>query len=322
MSAPAVSILIPTLNAEPDLERLLPALELQAYSGRVERVAVDSSSRDATVRRLEAAAFRVEIIDRSCFGHGRTRNQLASLAKGELLVFLSQDAVPDGPEFLEALVAPFADEAIAGVMARVLPHEDDDILTQRTVLAAPEASTEPWEHRGDQGAEARRLLSPAESAERLRFNNVASAIRASVLREHPFPDVPFGEDVAWAARVLDAGYALRFEPAATVRHAHRYGPSSAYRRYRTDAEFQSEMFGLQARPTLRSVARGVLYECREDLRFARRSRGLRGLGDCIRSPFLRSAQVLGQYMGGRRRSMDWSSLRRRSSPDASSPRPH
>ena len=316
MSALPISILIPTLNAEPDLERLLPALEQQVYAGHVERVAVDSSSRDATVPLLEASDFDVEIIDRSCFGHGRTRNRLASRAGGEVLVFLSQDAVPEGPGFLDALVAPFADETVAGVMARVLPHEDDDVLTQRTVLAAPEASTEPWAHGGSPGDLEQLPISPAERAEQLRFNNVASAIRASVLHDHPFPDVPFGEDVAWAERVLRAGYVLRFEPAAAVRHAHRYGVSSAYRRYRIDAEFQSEMFGLEARPTLRSLARGVLYECREDLRFARRKRGLRGLGHCVRSPFLRSAQVWGQYVGGRRRSMDWSGLHRSRDHDA------
>lgn len=306
MSARSVSVLIPTLNAESDLRRLIPALDRQAYAGQTERLAVDSSSRDATVPMLESAGFDVEIIDRSCFGHGRTRNLLASKARGEVLVFLSQDAVPDGTDFLESIVAPFADVAIAGVMARVLPHADDDALTQRTVLAAPEASDAPWEDRGV----------PSENTGRSRFNNVASAIRASVLREYPFPEVPFGEDVAWARRVLGRGYALRFEPAATVRHAHRYGPRAAFRRYRTDAEFQSEMFGHEARPTIRSVVRGVLYECREDLRFAARRRELRGALDCIRSPFLRSAQVWGQYVGGRRRSMDWSDLRRRPGTDS------
>ena len=85
---------------------------------------------------------RVQRIERSEFRHGPTRNLLAAQARGELLVFLSQDALPDGSDFLKKLTAPFHDPRVAGSTARVLPHEDDDPLTARTVLSAPEAATE------------------------------------------------------------------------------------------------------------------------------------------------------------------------------------
>ena len=57
MAFPSVSILVPTLEAGRYLDRLLPALEGQSYDGTIELRALDSSSTDDTVSRLEAAGW-------------------------------------------------------------------------------------------------------------------------------------------------------------------------------------------------------------------------------------------------------------------------
>src|SRR5262245_43495399 len=114
-AAPGVSILLPTLDAERDLARLLPALARQKLDRAIELVAVDSSSRDRTRELLAQHGFQVERIEQREFGHGRTRNQLARLARAPLLVFLSQDAVPQGDDFVARLIGPFEDERTAGV---------------------------------------------------------------------------------------------------------------------------------------------------------------------------------------------------------------
>jgi len=284
MTPPRVSILIPTLDGAEDLRRLLPALAGQAVEGGVEVRAIDSSSTDDSVALLRAAGAHVEVIPRAEFGHGATRNRLAAGARGELLLFLSQDAVPEGARFLATLVAAFeADPGLAGATARVLPHADDDPLTARTVLQAPEADPET------------RVFAPGHGEPR--FNNVAGMVRASVLREVPFPEVRFGEDFAWATRVLARGWRVAFIGDAVVRHAHRYGPRAAFERYRTDARFHREENGVVVRPSMRSVARGLLYELREDVRFVRAQRA--PLRHLLRAPGLRAAQVLGQYFGSR-----------------------
>jgi rhamnosyltransferase len=245
----------------------------------------------------------VRTIARTDFGHGRTRNLAAGDARGELLVFLSQDAVPADRAFIARLVAAFDDPRTAGAYARVLPHDDDDPLTRRTVLDQLEASPEPRAWDLDGGGELAGLEPEVRAAE-LRFNNVASAIRASVLRALPFPDVPFGEDFGWAARALEAGHRIRYVPAAVVLHAHRYGPREAFQRYRTDAAFHREVHGHRVRPDLVSALRGLLYEWRADLRFltgpgAWQHTGPEVLLALVRSPLLRGAQVAGQYAGSR-----------------------
>ncbi len=296
MTDPLVSIVLPTWNGAEDLRRLLPRLASQDLPGGFEIRAVDSSSTDETRDLLRAAGAHVETIPKSEFRHGRTRNLAAASARGRLLVFLSQDAEPADDDFLRLLTGAFDDERVAGATSRVLPRPEDDSLTRRTVLELPEAAEEPvlrdldavaglWE------------LSPEQRAAYLRFNNVSSAIRADVFERIPFPDVAFGEDFAWAARVLTAGWRLRYVPAARVYHAHRYGPRKAFERYRVDAAFHRQVHGYRLRPTLRSAVRGYLYEVRQDLRFLRRTRARDWLGSSLRSPVLRAAQLAGQYCG-------------------------
>ena len=177
---------------------------------------------------LEAAGAKVEVIPKEQFRHGETRNRLAARASGEILVFLSQDVLPARDDFLAKLVAALEEPGVAGAYSRILPHESDDPLTARTVLASPEAEDHSAEL---EAIDPRRVwdLPPLERVERLRFNNVASAVRASVFEEIPFPDVPFGEDFAWAARVTSAGHQVRFAPASVAFHAHRYTPAPGLR---------------------------------------------------------------------------------------------
>ncbi len=297
---PLVSVLLPTWNGAAELAELLPRLAEQRVPGGVELVAIDSSSQDQSVALLCAAGARVEVIPAAEFGHGRTRNRLAELARGEFLAFLSQDVLPADAGYLAALIAPFADARVAGVSARVLPGAGADPLAVRTVLDLPEASAEArvwdldsvgpiWD------------LAPAERARCLRFNNVASAVRADVFRGISFPNVAFGEDFAWAARALTAGYRLAYAPAALAFHAHAYGPRAAFRRYRIDAEFHAQIHGWRIRPSLASLARGLLYELRRDAAWLARERPGGTFRALLRAPGLRAAQVLGQYVGSRGR---------------------
>ncbi len=311
MEGPRISVCLPILNGAVDLARLLPALAGQVGVGEVEVVAIDSSSTDSSVEQLEAAGARVEVIPRSAFRHGPTRNRLAGMARGEICVFLSQDALPADEHFLASLTSPLlglssdlavgspegaagSPPRISGATARVLPHPADDPLTARTVLHAPEAGSESEIRRLPAGA---RLadLPPEERDDLVRFNDVASAIRREVLLELPFPDVPFAEDAAWAALALDAGHALAFVAEAVVLHAHRYGPRTAFERYRVDAAWQRRAHGVRVRPGLISVLRGFLFELRADVRHVS-GEGAGWLHLC-RAPFLRGGQVLGQWFG-------------------------
>ena len=212
-------------------------------------------------------------------------------------MFLRQDALPVGQDFVARLIAPLGDERVGGVWARNVPHPGDDALTARSLLESIEASDVSRRI----GLEPGVVLSELEPEQRValtRFNNVASAMRAAVHARIPFPEVPFGEDSAWAARILGAHLELHYVADAVVRHTHRYGPKSAFQRYRQDARFLREVHGLVVRPGLFSVLKGWVYEMRADWRYLRQNGGWRA---AWRSPWLRLGQVLGQWRGSRAR---------------------
>ena len=296
MNTPKVSVLLPVYNGRRHLERLLPRLEAQVVEGGFEVLATDSTSKDGSAEVLAAHGVACESIPQPEFRHGRTRNELAARARGELLVFLSQDALPEGPDFIANLVSAFEDERVAGAYGRILPPAEEDPLTARTVLRQPEASGEAQTRDLDETGPVWDLP-PADRARWLHFNNVASAIRADVFRALPFPDVPFGEDFAWAARALSAGHRIRFVPAAVVHHAHSYSARSAFERNRIDAAFHRQIHDYRVRPNLASVFKGYVFELREDWRFLA-DRGQRWPW-ILRALSLRAGQILGQYWGSR-----------------------
>ena len=123
--ADVISVVIPVKNGGADLVRCLDAIARQDVSGEVEVVVVDSGSSDGSPGRARASAHVVHEIPPSEFQHGRTRNLGASLARGDMLVFTSQDAYGQVTHWLAALdrLLSFR-HSIAGVYGRQLPHED------------------------------------------------------------------------------------------------------------------------------------------------------------------------------------------------------
>ncbi|MCA9002605.1 MAG: glycosyltransferase family 2 protein, partial [Planctomycetes bacterium] len=261
MQSPRISILIPTYQGEADLERLLPALQAQEVKGGFEIVALDSSSTDRTRELLAAAGVRFQTIAKAKFGHGSARNRLGRMARGEVLVFLSQDALPVGNRFVETLVAPLMEEGVVGTWARNLPHPDDDALTARSLLSSGESDPQSRRVALEPGT-CLADLSPLDRMRKTRFNNVASAMGRGTLERFPFPEVAFGEDSAWAASVLGAGWQLEYVAEAQVLHAHRYSPRSAFRRNEQDARFMREVHDFVVRPGWFSVLKGWAYEVR------------------------------------------------------------
>ena len=245
----SLSVLMPTYQGAEFLERVLDALAGQrvdlAWSLRV----IDSGSTDGTLEILQRrrdrfpVPFDIEHIDKVEFDHGDTRNLLAARSSGDLLVFLTQDAIPGSDDWLARLAANFDAPEVGAAYCRNVPRPDAAPLTRLFSATDPGYSTE------------RRVVelpSPAEYAaldphgRRLlyNFNDVASAIRRSVWERHPFPRTAFGEDVLMARAVLEAGHRIVYDSEATVEHSHDYErPNETYQRAKIDGRFGAEWLG-------------------------------------------------------------------------------
>ncbi len=131
----SVSVLIPTYQGMEFLDRLMGGLAEQDLKLDWDVYAIDSSSSDGTWEALEAWGERLPVklsrerITTVEFDHGDTRNLLAARTRGDLLVFLTQDAIPSDPSFLSKLVKNFEDPEVAAVTCRNVPRPDAHHLT-------------------------------------------------------------------------------------------------------------------------------------------------------------------------------------------------
>jgi len=100
---PSVSLIVLTFNARPHIERCLTAVAAQTAPPR-ELIVVDNASTDGTAE-LVAARFPSArlIVSPTNTGYGGGNNLGAAQARGDILVFLNPDAIPD-PDWLEQLV--------------------------------------------------------------------------------------------------------------------------------------------------------------------------------------------------------------------------
>lgn len=101
-----VSVVVPTYNGGTQFEILLQMLKQQKNCGSVEIVVVDSGSTDGTVELCKKHGVALVQIPNEQFSHSGARNLGAETAKGELLVFMTQDALPSSEEWLLEMIEP------------------------------------------------------------------------------------------------------------------------------------------------------------------------------------------------------------------------
>jgi len=222
-NGPEVSVIIPTLQAGEHLRRLIDALRSQTLAPR-EIIVIDSDSTDGTPDLARECGARVLGIDRKDFDHGGTRNLAASYAVGEVLVFMTQDAMPEHPEMLERLVAPLMkDVRIACAYARQVPRAEAGALERLTrAHLYPERPEVKWK------ADLPRL-----GVRTFFCSNVCAAYKRDVferLGRFPSP-VLFNEDLFFAAQCILADYGVAYAADARVIHSHHYTLGQQFRRY-------------------------------------------------------------------------------------------
>ena len=252
-----ISVVIPVKNGGDDLRRCLAGVTRQSVDDAVELVVVDSSSTDDSQELARAHGARLHVIPAEEFNHGGTRNLGARLARGDILVFTSQDAYPCDDRWLETLVAPLrADRAVAGVYGRQVAHQEATPPERYFLdfLYGPD----PRVQRADEVS--------GLSMETTLFSNANAAIRRTVWEQIPFvDDIIMSEDQEWSGRVLLAGHTIVYEPRAAVRHSHPYTVGSAFRRFFDSGVSAERAYLAGARPSARVLRRAAARYARGEL---------------------------------------------------------
>lgn len=216
-----IRIVIPTYNGGEIWER--SAKEISKFTTSSENVLViDSSSKDSTIEIAKEYGFNIKIIPSAEFNHGGTRNKGVRDSSADIVIFLTQDAIPkDG--CIQKILESFSDPTIACAYGRQLPHFD----------ASPLAV-----HARNFNYKQQSYIGDIHSKENLGLktvfmSNSFSAYRVSVFNElGGFPEnTILCEDMYLAAKAVLAGYKIAYVADAAVSHSHNYSAVEEFKRY-------------------------------------------------------------------------------------------
>lgn len=277
-----ISVIIPTCEGNATIGPLLTALQAQTLPPD-EMIVVDSESTDGTPETAERLGAKVIRIRRCDFDHGGTRDMALRCSLGDLVLFLTQDALPCDALYIEHLIAPFADERVAAVSGRQIAKADARPFEKAIRAFSYPASSHTWNA----------SAIPKVGVQAFLVSDVCSAYRRSAYEraggfEHP---VITNEDMLMAARLLDAGYKLAYAGDAAVYHSHRYSFMQEYRRNdligRFMQRYHKELHDAKETSQGIKLVKYVLNRLWKE----------RQLGECISFCFHCAARLLGNRMG-------------------------
>ncbi|MEA2220484.1 MAG: hypothetical protein QOJ35_3110 [Solirubrobacteraceae bacterium] len=295
-----VTVAVPVRDGGARLERVLDAVLAQQTRRRVELLVCDSGSRDGSVAAATARGARVLTIAPHEFSHGATRNLLAREATGTHVVFLTQDAVPATPRWLDALLGAF--DVAPDVALAFGPYVPAPGASPSTARELEAFFASLGTGRVDRlGAGERELPAIELLGARAFFTDANGAVARAAWERVPFRDVPYAEDQQLAVDMLRAGYAKAFVADAAVEHSHEYSARRRVQRCFDEWRALREVYGFVEPLTATTLRDRVLAPARADVRWAR-ARGATPAGQAAlaaRAAAHHAARTAGAALGSR-----------------------
>lgn len=227
-----VSIIVPTYNAGASFKKFAEMVKKQTANIK-QVLVIDSSSTDQTADIAKSFGFDVEIIAKSNFGHGKTRQYALDKISTEIAVFLTQDALLYDEISVENLVKCLtSNDKIAAAYGRQVPYPDTSILGKFARLYNyPEISKiNTFEDRKVKGIKTAFLS-----------DSFAAYKKSLLMKIGGFPKhVNFAEDAYVAAKFLMNGYKTAYCAEAKVYHSHDYTLLQEYQRNKEIGKFHKQ----------------------------------------------------------------------------------
>lgn len=109
-----ISVIIPSFNSEKTIEKTIQSILTQKTKEKIELIIVDDASTDNTISEIKKFKNIILIQQKKNSGPAKARNLGAKKAKGEIIVFIDSDCVPE-KNWLEEMVKPFENPEVVGV---------------------------------------------------------------------------------------------------------------------------------------------------------------------------------------------------------------
>lgn len=217
----SLAVCVPTLNAGALWPEWLA--RFRAAFGDTPLLVVDSSSSDSTPELARQAGAEVVSIERCEFDHGATRDWALRYCEEDIVVFLTQDALPVNTASHLALRKAFDQPGVAAAFGRQLPHHNATPISAHTRLFnyPPTSRVVDASDIPQLGIKAAFLSNSFTAYRRQALLDVGGFPHGTIL----------SEDMIAGARLLQAGWQLAYCADAQVLHSHNYSFREEFRRY-------------------------------------------------------------------------------------------
>ena len=302
MENKTVDVIIPAYHPGNEFATLIKRLEKQTVS--IHRIIVMNTEESMWNKEWEKLSDAMEVhhLTKEEFDHGGTRARAAELSDSDVMVFMTQDAMPADRELLaELLKALDQEENIAAAYARQLPNEDCREVEKYTrSFNYPEQS----------------MVKTKEDLDRLGIKTFFCSNVCAAWRREKYLELGgfvkhtiFNEDMILAGTMIKQGGKIAYCAKAKVIHSHNY---SAFQQFHRN-------FDLAVSQTMYPEVFGGIRSESEGIKLVKKS-----LSYCIKigKPWLMiqvvtqsAGKLLGYKMGQRYRSLPmWLILRCTMSP--------
>lgn len=209
-----IDVVIPTYKPGDVFYQLLERLEKQTIKPRNIIVINTEEQYFDKSRCAHISNLKVVHIKKEEFDHGGSRNYAATLSKSPLILFMTQDALPDNRNLIEELIKPFKEEKVAVAYGRQLANSKAGVIERYTrTFNYPDKD----------------IIKTKRDIERLGIKTYFSSNVCAVYRKDVYNELGgfviktiFNEDMIMASKVIQAGYSIYYASEAKVIHSHTY----------------------------------------------------------------------------------------------------
>lgn len=276
-----ISIICPLYNAENYIINLNNSLLKQKKVDIKEIKFLLTESKDNSEKILKENKIKYELIKREDFSHSLTREKSAFKAKGDVLVFITQDIVIEDENWLYELTNPIIKGEVDACYSR-------QITKFNNIEKYTRESNYPEKSKIKSKKDLKKL-----GLKTFFFSDAASAVKKETfikLNGYDNKNLPISEDMYIAYKLIMNDYKIKYCAESVVYHSHNFKLKEIYERYKLTGQFFKENSYLDKYGTTGSGASLAKYVLKRIIQEHR-------IGLLFRYPFDMAARLFGMKKG-------------------------
>ncbi|MDD3569492.1 MAG: glycosyltransferase [Lachnospiraceae bacterium] len=211
-----VSVIFPVYNPQKDFEFTVDLLHRQKGIKAVEVILVDSESENIDSAEVFKKSNKLIHITQKQFSHSFARNLGGENASGDILIFMTQDAMPTDEYWVAKIIAPIMNEGIAAVSCMETCPDGTDLYYR---VASKTHSNFVLDGQVDRIGFYSRDMTPLVQRKNASLNDVSTAIKADIWRKYKYR-FSFAEDLDLGLRLIKDDNKVKIMSSVTIVHGH------------------------------------------------------------------------------------------------------